>query len=131
MEVVMLPQLRTTGIGGGANISPRYRLKAAEMTEGGTVELADRAITTVDQGSRKSITLRIPEKEPGCARDFVVKIKCSSTPPQVGLWTTSSAPVYESDSYDTFPLLPGVNLLSFTETEEDVFFVTRRSVHSL
>lgn len=128
MEVLYIPQLdeaETAATGG----SPRYRI-LKRVPEDGTVILADRAVTKVEAKTADAIRFVLPPLVRGAVRDFFVRLVVTADElPEV----TFAAPAGETASFedvdsDVLACRIGVNVFAFTETDEGVFFVNRKSV---
>ena len=129
MEVLYIPQLdeadATTATGGAS----RYKI-LKRTPEDGTVILADRAVTKVEAKTADAIRFVLPPLVKGAVRDFFVRLVVTADSlPEV----TFAAPAGETVSFedvdsDVLACRVGVNVFAFTETDEGVFFVNRKTV---
>jgi hypothetical protein len=79
--------------------------------------IENRTITTITlSDSEKDITINLPEKQDGYARDFILRIEVtSSTPPQIGFNGLDEEWLAESEDKEWMFVKPGTNVISFTE----------------
>lgn len=128
MDILYIPGLDGGGGGGGGGGAGRYRL-LRKTPENGTVVLADKAVTRVEQQTGDALRLVLPPAVAGECRDFFVRLVFGGDiVPEV----TFAPPPGETVSYEgvtdsAFRCDPGVNLFAFTETDAGVFAVNRRS----
>jgi len=127
MDIVMLPQIGAAGSAGGG---ARYRLMEREVSEDGTLQLTDRCVTCAETDGSVPVRAVFPPREEGFARDFFLRlVVATDTVPE-----TSFVPYgeesfsFENADADTFACTPGVNVFSFTEVADGVWFANRKSV---
>jgi len=125
MDIVMMPQIGAAGGSGAA----RYRLLEREIAEG-TLQLTDRCVTCAESDGSSPVRIVFPPREEGFARDFFLRlVVASDTVPETAFVPFGDeAFSFENAEGDTFSCTPGVNVFSFTEVADGVWFVNRRSV---
>jgi hypothetical protein len=79
--------------------------------------IENRTITTITlSDSDKDITINLPEKQAGYARDFILRIEVTSaTAPQIGFSGLDEEWLVDSEDEEWMIVKPGTNVISFTE----------------
>ena len=98
------------------------------IPEGGHAQLMDRAMNNLTLNGEE-VTLQVPDIIPGKARDFLVRVTAEVDTEL----SFSGAEKFESDNQDFFmpPNAGETVIYFFTETDADVFLVSRRIVSQL
>jgi len=123
MDIVIMPQLQ--GGGGGRSTDPRYRL-VEKVPRDYIVELANRTRTKVEVDTSSPINFRIPARAAGYARDFAARLVVAGDDiPRVTFLESGGETVrFEGD--DGFEARRGINLWTFSETDDGFITVTYR-----
>lgn len=130
MDVLYIPQLDeidTSGEQGGS--AARYKL-VKRVPEDGTVLLTDRAVTRVELTTADPVRLVVPPLVKGLVRDFFARIVITAEEtPEITFAAPSGETIsFEDAEEDVFTCETGVNVFTFTETDEGIFIVNRKQV---
>jgi len=128
MEVLYIPQLDEVDAS-GETTATRYKL-LTKIPEAGVVGLEDKTVNKIAITDETDIRLVVPPLIRGQVRDFFVRLVITSDAvPEI----TFAAPTGEIISFedvdeDILKCEIGVNVFSFTENDEGVFFVNRKTM---
>jgi len=131
MDVLYIPQL-DDGDAGESPTAGRYRI-LSRTPEDGVVALADRAVTRIEVDSDDPLRLVVPPLVKGAVRDFFVRLVVTSDKaPEIAFSAPSGETLsFEDADEDALKCEIGVNVFSFTECDEGVFFLNRKTVDIL
>lgn len=129
MDILYIPQLDAVSSESGVGGASHYRFLRRTL-ENRTVVLTDRAVTKVDITSSEPVTIVFPPAIKGHVRDFFIRIVITANEVPEIIFT---APEGESISFEGVDdnLLAcevGVNVFSFTETDNGIFLVSRKQI---
>jgi len=127
MDVVILPQLKNLGASAfGAPV--RYRIAAKEHSA--AVQLDDRAVNKLDLATSGAVRLVFPARQSGYVRDFFVRLVITSDDVPEITFAPPTGEIISFEDVDESILSCeiGINVFSFTENDEGVFFVNRKTM---
>lgn len=128
MEVLYIPQLDEVDAS-GETTATRYKL-LTKIPEAGVVGLEDKTVNKIAITDETDLRLVVPPLIRGQVRDFFVRLVITSDAvPEI----TFAAPTGEIISFedvdeDILKCEIGINVFSFTENDEGVFFVNRKTM---
>ena len=128
MEVLYIPQLDEVDAS-GETTATRYKL-LTKIPEAGVVGLEDKTVNKIAITDETDLRLVVPPLVRGQVRDFFVRLVITSDAvPEI----TFAAPTGEIISFedvdeDILKCEIGINVFSFTENDEGVFFVNRKTM---
>jgi hypothetical protein len=106
-------------LGGSVKGNLSYKLVTAQPADANSTifNIENRTITTITlSDSDKDITINLPEKQDGYARDFILRIEVTSaTAPQIGFNGLDEEWLVDSEDEEWMIVKPGTNVISFTE----------------
>ena len=131
METVYIVNQNGSGGGGGGEtvVPARYRLIDKEVEEG-SVQLTDRCVTRVILDTPDRVKILLPPRQEGYVRDFFARLVITAEePPEIAFTPLAGETMsFEDQDADVLKCEIGVNLFSFTETDDGVFVVNRKQV---
>ena len=132
MEMVYIVNGNESGGGGGGSgggASAGYPLVKAVVTDG-AVGLQDRSVTRVELKAADAVRINFPPRTEGAARDFILRlvITADSVPEVTFAVPTGETFSFEEGDDETFHCVIGVNVFAFTETDDGLFVVHRKTV---
>lgn len=106
-------------LGGSVKGNLLYKLVMAQPVDVNSTifNIENRTITTITlSDSNKDITINLPEKQDGYARDFILRIEVtSSIAPQIIFNGLDEDWLVDSEDEEWMMVKPGTNVISFTE----------------
>lgn len=127
MDILYIPQLDEVAGDGGVAGASHYRFLRRTL-ENRTVLLTDRAVTKIDITSSESVRIVFPPAVKGHVRDFFVRIVITAdeVPEMVFAAPEGESISFEGAESGILTCELGVNVFSFTETDNGVFLVSRK-----
>ena len=129
MDLLYIPQLDETSTE-GEGAATRYKL-LKKTAEDGRIGLEDKAVNRIDVTTSDALTIVFPAKVKGLVRDFFVRLVITADEIPEIVFTGANGEVvsFEDLEADGLTCEAGVNVFSFTETEDGVFMVNGKHLY--